>query len=228
MMMDRSLTSGNTMREPHVILSLPEVDGLCTRAARGAKYSWGAAEECGRAAAWLAARGFDWAPVLLRRLNGPRGDNVLPRQKTWIADGPVCGLFAGITIADFAALPEGPGNASVEIGRLYDPLLALPFVAQTAVITGQTLCCYLNDIVWAEVSGQAATIIADDLSTLAEASLVLGPVTRSDHLVATSLSETSAITKRNYSALSDIALRMTVPATAASETRAGAVESDND
>ena len=34
-------------------LSLPEIDALCLKAARGAGYSWGVAEEASFAARWL-------------------------------------------------------------------------------------------------------------------------------------------------------------------------------
>ncbi|WP_289033005.1 DUF3726 domain-containing protein [uncultured Roseibium sp.] len=228
MMIDRAIASLTPMIVSHVVLSLPEVDALCTRAARGANYSWGISEECGRAVSWLAAERFEWAPVLLRRLNGPRGGGVVPKPKNWDSDGPVCALYAGTTLADFAALPEGPGRDRVEIGRVHDPLLSLPFVAQAATITGQTLSCYLDGTLWAHVSDQALHVLVPDMSNMTEALLAVEPCIMSAPLAVTSSQATSDITKQNYAALSAIALRMTVPATAESATRAGGTKSDND
>ena len=132
MMMDRNVVSAVLAEAQQIVLSLPEVDALCTRTARGAGYSWGISEECGQAMAWLASYGFDWAPVLLRRLSGERGGNVTPQPVAWTAEGPICALYCGSTLADFAALPEGPGKTGVALGQIHDPLLALPFVAQVA------------------------------------------------------------------------------------------------
>ncbi|MGF7162414.1 hypothetical protein FHS85_004068 [Rhodoligotrophos appendicifer] len=49
-------------------LSMNEIEMIAYKAARGAGLSWGIAEDVGRSARWLAARGGDWAPWLLRAL----------------------------------------------------------------------------------------------------------------------------------------------------------------
>lgn len=46
-------------------LSLNEVETLSAKAARGAGFSWGLAEDIGRSARRLAAEGEDWAPAML-------------------------------------------------------------------------------------------------------------------------------------------------------------------
>ena len=49
-------------------LSQNEIESLCIKAARGAGYSWGLAEQAGFAAGWLAARGLDATAPLLALL----------------------------------------------------------------------------------------------------------------------------------------------------------------
>jgi hypothetical protein len=46
-------------------LSLNEIETMSLRAMRGAGASWGMAEEAGKSARWLAARGLPWLPALL-------------------------------------------------------------------------------------------------------------------------------------------------------------------
>ncbi|MDQ0469218.1 DUF3726 domain-containing protein [Labrys wisconsinensis] len=67
-------------------LSLNEVEAQAMKAARGAGLPWGAAEEAGRAARWLAGHGFDWAPALLGLLGTPTAATVLAAALR-LADG---------------------------------------------------------------------------------------------------------------------------------------------
>lgn len=53
------------MQHERLDLSLNEVELLAAKAARGAGLHWGAAEDLGRAARWLAGNALDWAPPLL-------------------------------------------------------------------------------------------------------------------------------------------------------------------
>lgn len=228
MMMGRSDISGEATHVPLVVLSLPEVDSLCTRAARGAGYSWGLAEECGQAMSWCAAHGLDWAPILLRRLGGERGDDVMPGPAIWTADGPVCALQAGVTMTDFAALPEGPGGEGIEIGRVFEPALILPFAVRAAGITGRTLSVHLDGTALAHVSDHGFELVAPDLINTVEATVSVCPVARPEPVITQEPVQTAAIAPEHYAALSDIALRMTVPSTAESQTRAGGEGSDND
>ncbi|MDQ2801416.1 MAG: DUF3726 domain-containing protein [Pseudomonadota bacterium] len=54
-----------------------EVESLSAKAARGAGFGWGHAEDLGRAARWLAQRGFDWAQALLGLLEQDDAHNQL-------------------------------------------------------------------------------------------------------------------------------------------------------
>jgi len=49
--------------------SLSEIDALARKAARGAGYSWGIAEEVGKSARWLSAYGFKGPEVLSEHLH---------------------------------------------------------------------------------------------------------------------------------------------------------------
>ena len=51
-----------------VRLSLPEIESLVVKAARGAGYNWGIAEEAGFAVRWLARTGLPGPEILLAHL----------------------------------------------------------------------------------------------------------------------------------------------------------------
>ncbi len=228
MMMDKFDIQIGAVSADDVVLSLPEVDALCTRAARGAGYSWGVSEECGHAAAWLASHGFDWAPVLIRRLNGDRGADVAPAPGEWKADGPVCSLYAGTTLADFATLREGLGPAGVAIGVILDPLFILPFASRAAKLAGFSICCSLNDRPWVALSAQSVAEIEPGLNGTAMSRFELRATQDAPDPNSAQVQTTTVVSNDDYAQLSAIALRMTVPATAASEARAGGTGSDND
>ena len=76
-----------------IALSLNEAETLCAKAARGAGYSWGQADEIGRAARTLAAEGRDFGAALLTLLQA-RESFVAPapeRLALWRAGGPDVG-----------------------------------------------------------------------------------------------------------------------------------------
>ena len=77
-------------------LSFNEVETLAAKAARGAGYGWGLAEDIGRAAAALAREGRDWSGDLLRLLeeapgfvvSGAAGPRCPALMAAWVADAP--------------------------------------------------------------------------------------------------------------------------------------------
>ncbi|MGR3514253.1 MAG: DUF3726 domain-containing protein [Paracoccaceae bacterium] len=211
-----------------VALSLPEVSSLALRAARGAGYPWGLCEDCGFAAAWLAERGIHWSQPLLRRLTGPRGAKVRPAPDKWASDGPICALVAGVTLADFATLPEGPGESGVTLGRVLDPVFLVPFLTFAAERTGQAYEGVNDGRPWLHVSSSGLAV-AQDVSGLEVADVALRPTAAIDasHQILTPCAP-EPISNETYARLDALALRMTVPATAASAKRAGASGSDND
>ncbi|MFU1476288.1 DUF3726 domain-containing protein [Roseovarius sp. C7] len=123
--------------------SLGEIEGLAKKATRGAGYSWGLAEDAGRATRWLCAMGLDGAAALAQVLSAcDQADPPMIRParlaSPWAAPGgQLCPISAGATLCDLAE-----GLAAGEVITLQDviePLLLYPFVAAAAEMTGSGL-----------------------------------------------------------------------------------------
>lgn len=225
-----SKNSPNTQDASQIFLSLPEINALCTRAARGAGLSWGMAEECGYGAQWLAQNGFDWASGILARLSGPRGDDVVPAPAAWQCDGPICALYAGVTLAEFAMLREGPRERALSIGRVYDPICLLPFVARTTQSIGAGLDVHLDDALWVRLDGDGMQVEDQHKSADHCAMVTLHPAPRNARYCASRVLQQNggAVARSIYARFEEIALNMTVPATARSEAGAGGDGPDTD
>lgn len=112
----------------HWRVSLSEIDALGRKAARGAGYPWGLAEEAGRSARWLAAWGLPGPQMLLDLLDavdGRLGDHApLTGRDPWIARaGALCPVATGAALSDRAA--DIAGGRPIALGPLLHPLLAL-------------------------------------------------------------------------------------------------------
>ena len=155
-----------------MILSLNEVEATAKRAARGAGYPWGFAEEAAKATRWLCAHGIDCCGVLARLLaqfdkseiaaNAPQtgGD-------TWIAaEGTLCPLTTGTAISDRAAKLR---TSHIRLGRIAEPLMLLPFVAQSASQLQATV-----SVAW---PGVTATTDGTRLSLTGEPGVIADDVT---------------------------------------------------
>ena len=150
-------------------LSLPEIETLCLKAARGAGMDWGLAEEAGFAARWLAARGLPGPELLLAHLEARSGQpwaDVGPRASgDWRArgGGALCPVSAGAAFSDHAV---GDGRTA-RFEALSRPLLIVPFLCQS--LAGE------DDAV--VVSGKGSRIVlspagiceGSDLTALSEA-----------------------------------------------------------
>ncbi len=103
-------------------LSLNEVETLAQKAARGAGLPWGAAEDAGRSAAWLARHVGAWADSLLVLLDAPPPDAQSPLLLAGpLADGAVA--TAERVAAPLWVLPMllvGPGRYNPVVLRLGD------------------------------------------------------------------------------------------------------------
>ncbi|RTL69105.1 MAG: DUF3726 domain-containing protein [Hyphomicrobiales bacterium] len=110
-------------------LSFNEIEGTALKAARGAGFSWGLAEEAGFAARWLAERGFDWLPPLLAacdaHLSGENANITMDGTRVSPAAGSrsLCPIQIGAWIADRRDLADG-----LILTSLRAPLLLLPFL----------------------------------------------------------------------------------------------------
>jgi hypothetical protein len=101
-------------------LSLNEVETLAAKAARGAGLPWGAAEDTGRSAAWLARHLGAWAEKLLALLENPLPASQSPLLLAGpLADGALATaerVAAPIWVAPLFLL--GPGRCSAVALRL--------------------------------------------------------------------------------------------------------------
>lgn len=113
-------------------LSLSEIDALCRKAARGAGYGWGMAEEAGRSARWLAAYGVQGPEALAAWLRTRQADasQHLPslQDGVWRAPGSICPLTAGTLINDRES--QLLGGRGFELVQVQQPMLMLSMVAR--------------------------------------------------------------------------------------------------
>ncbi|SEK51182.1 Protein of unknown function [Roseovarius nanhaiticus] len=117
--------------------SLSEIEGLARKAARGSGFSWGMAEEAGKAVRWLAGIGLPGPEVLANYLEAyDRTPHAQMRptdtsQDTWRASGGViCPISAGAALCDLAQ-NDAPSR-DIDIIACAYPLLLLPFVRAAA------------------------------------------------------------------------------------------------
>jgi len=134
-----------------MIWSLNEIDATCRKAARGAGFSWGMAEEAGKATRWLSERGQAGpdllARLLLRNDRTPYADLVpATTDGVWVAaGGTLCPLIAGAALCDRAA--DLWNGRAVTLSRTAFPLLLAPFA--DAIAHPRNLCVTLN---WDDVT----------------------------------------------------------------------------
>ncbi len=218
------------MSAPETCLSMSEIEALALRAARGAGRGWGEAEEAAWATVWLARAGAPWAVALLTGLPAPHGPAPVPGRDGWGGQAPFCGLRAGIVLADFAALPEGPGAQEITLKAVRAPLLLLPFAARAAERLGGALSvCWPGGSLWLVPRGAPQLAGgwpgADAVPTMIIAAVeatVAAPVSPPTH-------PSHAVSEGQFAALKALALKMTVPTSAQSQAAgAGASGSDND
>lgn len=216
-------------------LSLNETESLCLKAARGAGYSWGLAEEVGFAASKLASIGIDaTAPILALLLDkqGTPTSSGAPRPVSghWqsMDQQPLCPIRLGAAMVDSALISDGPFNREMRLDPVAAPILLLPFLARAAQIRRQAL-----EVDWPD--GQLV-IDQDDgfdrtaaRSWLGETALAITVRTAS-----TTTGFTRApvglpvISTAILEGLNALALRTTVPANETSRRGAGSSTTDND
>ena len=121
-------------------LSLNEIEATAKKAARGAGYSWGLAEEAGRATRWLCCYDLDGCAALAGLLDRTDGANIadwspVPGDAVWSAsDGLLCPLATGAAISDRAhEISEG----EIRLGEIAKPIMLAPFAAYVAQQIGK-------------------------------------------------------------------------------------------
>lgn len=207
-----------------VVLSLSETHALCAKAARGAGFDWGHAEEAGHAVAWLAARTLPGCALILRRLQMGADALTTPHSVQ-------CPLRIGVALVDHVNLPE----AARDYARLVNvalPGLMLPFVALAARLRGADLGVAAN--------GQDFRLYADgtapnlaamsavcDLS-VGDIRLTFGPRQARPVPQKKTCAPLPSTPMDIWRALDALALRVTVPPSDHSLSGAGGEGSDND
>lgn len=192
--------------------SLNEVESVARKAARGAGYSWGQAEEAGAAVRWLEARGLPGCASLLALLD-LRDQSALRAR---------CPLELGMALCD-----TGGAGADCRAAQVHLPLLVLPFLVWAAESSGESMTLKCGD--WRAVvtpGGQASQNAKIDLPECARI-VCLDEGATYPHMLISKL--------RAYcdlgviDALGAYAARTYAPATEASRLAgAGAGVSDND
>ncbi|MEP5731372.1 MAG: DUF3726 domain-containing protein [Sulfitobacter sp.] len=130
--------------------SLNEIEALSKRAARGAGYSWGMAEEAARASRWLASHDLAGPAHLLEVLeqnDGVSHQLLAPVALTGVwcaASGTLCPLAAGVTLNDCA--DQLGQSLQIEMSNVSYPLLVVPFAAWAAVHINQPVCVMWQDL----------------------------------------------------------------------------------
>ena len=152
-----------------LLWSLGEVEAACRKAARGAGAPWGVAEEAGRAARWLAARGLPGPALvadLLRANDRVPHDDLAPvaEEGVWRApSGRLCPLVVGAAICDRAA--EVAAGRVVETDAIGHPLLLAPQADAAAHQSGIAVVL--------EWDGAVIEVDADGLSIAGEPAALL-------------------------------------------------------
>lgn len=139
-------------------LSLPEVSSLAKRAARGAGYSWGLAEEAGKSTCWLCSYDLDGVRQLSLLLEqGLLGSDHRPQVKNpfWQGADVLCPLITGSYMSDTAA---GLSQSGIEIRNIALPILLFPFVASIAIRREKNYSILCDDVVVAVFDGSAVNV----------------------------------------------------------------------
>ena len=114
--------------------SLNEVESIAKKAARGAGYPWGIAEEAGKAIRWLAERNLNGCQELARLLDLNFAEELGSHtpdcgSRIWSSSEDTCPLICGSALSDRA---NGLKLGSVVISNVQCPLILLPFCSNAS------------------------------------------------------------------------------------------------
>ena len=218
--------------------SLNELEAMARKAARGAGYSWGLAEEVGKATRWLSAAGLPGPRCLAQLLSTVDGANFKAFTPTVSAgyctaeQGVLCPFLTGVALCD-GALDYTPPQV-LTLSNLSVPLLLLPFASQAFETPRFTLV----RLSWAGVRLALEQGVAyldglvGDLSCSQAASVTLEPVVATSRPPKGKLIQAQSralLDPETCSRLEKFAQRTFAPATEASRLAgAGSGLSDND
>lgn len=209
-------------------LSLNEVEALAKKAARGAGYPWGIAEETGKAVRWLCAAGVDGCEVLAEYLTGCDGTDLSARiavqGSVWSSSGDrLCPLLAGTAMSDLADTLK---DRDIRLECVVHPILLAPFAGLSARHLGDPL--FLEwDGACVATDGKALVLRGETGASVA--TVTARVETSFDHAHRQPTCSRANPDEDTLSALNRLAHRTYAPATEASRlSGAGAGLSDND
>ncbi len=145
-------TEPNLTRES-VYFALGEIDALCKKAARGAGFSWGLAEEAGQATRWLSAYHLPSCEILAKIL--PTLNPLYLESKAPILDirnneyhiycrgNSLCPIMSGATISDFTYILQAGYKIITSV--IDYPLFIVPFLGRAAENLQQNLKIQMVD-----------------------------------------------------------------------------------
>jgi len=200
--------------------ALGEIESLARKATRGAGYSWGLAEDAGRAVQWLTARGLPGPAALAGLLDAGICDN--GPDEAWKCSGVLCPIRTGAALADFAFMLSH--ERAIDLGPVAHPLLLVPFLAQKKQVD---LSWTAADII---ISDDSVKITSAMSAVLAEqAQGVSVTLSNKAKLAPMRTMSRAIVTPDLYARLDGFAQKTYAPATEASRLAgAGAGLSDND
>ena len=202
--------------------SLGEVEAMAHKAARGAGYSWGMAEDAGAAVRWLEARGIRGCGALAKTLQTVDGQvtEFAPRSDWTSPSGRLCPIMVGAALSD-----RVDKNAS--LGPVLAPVLLLPVLAFMSKTHGQPM--------YVEVGSGQAVLDGDAIelgTTLDDDASPVRIRTGAPHrpvVQARPCQMRADVSDRSWALLDAFATKTYAPATEASRLKgAGAGLTDND
>ena len=129
-------------------LALIEVEAMAKKAARGAGYSWGMAEEAAKGTRWLCTAGFDGVAALAKVLQTVDGQDLSTMTPGALggdwqgSNDTLCPLATGAALSDSADFWAEDGKTA---SNVIAPLLLLPFAANAALQLGRSVTLSWQD-----------------------------------------------------------------------------------
>ncbi|KPN62482.1 Protein of unknown function [Aliiroseovarius crassostreae] len=129
--------------------SLNEMEATTKRAARGAGYPWGLAEDAAKAARWLCTQGLDGSAEMARVLERGFAEHPAKHRPqslvgVWRSEGDLCPISAGALLSDCAQTLKA---APIEMRHVVVPSVLLPFAASAAKRLGGSVRVTFDDVV---------------------------------------------------------------------------------
>ncbi len=207
--------------------SLNEIDALCRKAARGAGHDWGHAEDAGKAARWLEARGVNGAECLVNCLEGGSAAPGVIKTSgaAWHADGGLSPIVAGAGLATHAATLA---KRAIVLHDVHYPGLLIPFAAIIETQTRRAVSLAWSGFALVAATGATSAQLKKAMA-IDHAATVTCTLTDTPTAPEPQALGRATLSAGTYAQLDALARRTYAPATASSRAAgAGAGLTDND